>query len=687
MEAKRQREELAQISREMRSPITKTAIIWGILSLVLLCVLCGAGYCFWCLVTVGGPRKDFMDAYATAKLDEIKRYAPAMLVRVEKLKESAERGSTFVEARTVSKDYREARVVLMDARSKAHEERKNYETVKERFDKLYEEAEGRELSKYAPDIWQRIQDLADQARSETDSTFASAHAVDKLGEAIEDLERTRESLHAIKSFKEAESGFLELNKQIVPGEWSRILPDEYASLKGTVSRAEAAERSGNWESAAKEYQAAVAIATPALATIIAKRDAAKAVLDSFSKTLEATDTEDLSTNDPDSWSAIRKAQETLQEAFDSHNYDEMTASTDANVKLVAEAIERVKIAKTTRDDRVKELVDTYAKASEHSRFFRMNWRKEWTAIETNYRQVPELVKAGEYVRLLNAVEALKAKLDALIERREKILAETTKAREALVQLEKDAAMPLLDANLPAEVQKYGFRKNGAVRAERRGSLTDAVDLYGEAYAVLDDALKQAKALRDESRRLALECRSRRDDYDRGIRLFRVDSLREIADCMTRAASHLGQKQYSHAYPLLKHLDELLPEARFTFEHEGTVVDNEMGVMWARDGNGPGCYDGKQCDWATAYEWARSLEFAGLSDWRLPTYDELQVLLRMPTAERNRVFVNTRISVYWSGTYDTVTDLDRMLAADFDTNRNVKKHKRQELYVRAIRSPR
>jgi len=45
--------------------------------------------------------------------------------------------------------------------------------------------------------------------------------------------------------------------------------------------------------------------------------------------------------------------------------------------------------------------------------------------------------------------------------------------------------------------------------------------------------------------------------------------------------------------------------RFTDNGDGTITDNATSLMWAKDGNGVGCYNGGMRTWAQALTWAEA----------------------------------------------------------------------------------
>lgn len=98
---------------------------------------------------------------------------------------------------------------------------------------------------------------------------------------------------------------------------------------------------------------------------------------------------------------------------------------------------------------------------------------------------------------------------------------------------------------------------------------------------------------------------------------------------------------------------------FVDNSDGTITDNATGLMWMQDDNGEGL------TWEEALSYAENKEFAGYSDWRLPTIKELQSIVdytRSPetssSAAINKLFNCTQIineageadfPYFWSGT--------------------------------------
>ncbi|MEI5640597.1 MULTISPECIES: Lcl C-terminal domain-containing protein [unclassified Pseudoalteromonas] len=99
-----------------------------------------------------------------------------------------------------------------------------------------------------------------------------------------------------------------------------------------------------------------------------------------------------------------------------------------------------------------------------------------------------------------------------------------------------------------------------------------------------------------------------------------------------------------------------PTSRFTLNDNGTVTDNQTGLMWMRCSLGQ-AWDGTTCtESVSTYTWAEALasadesNYAGFSDWYLPNIKELASIVEAACynpAINQTVFPNTASSSYWS----------------------------------------
>ena len=59
--------------------------------------------------------------------------------------------------------------------------------------------------------------------------------------------------------------------------------------------------------------------------------------------------------------------------------------------------------------------------------------------------------------------------------------------------------------------------------------------------------------------------------------------------------------------------------RFIDNGDGTIIDNQTGLMWAHKDNG------KPINWDDGRRYCQNFEACGHADWRMPTLAELQTL--------------------------------------------------------------
>lgn len=103
-----------------------------------------------------------------------------------------------------------------------------------------------------------------------------------------------------------------------------------------------------------------------------------------------------------------------------------------------------------------------------------------------------------------------------------------------------------------------------------------------------------------------------------------------------------------------------PTSRFILNNNGTVTDNQTGLMWMRCSLGQ-MWDGTTCtERASTYTWAQALatasetNYAGFSDWYLPNIKELTSIVETACynpAINQTVFPNTPSNGYWSSSPD------------------------------------
>ena len=128
--------------------------------------------------------------------------------------------------------------------------------------------------------------------------------------------------------------------------------------------------------------------------------------------------------------------------------------------------------------------------------------------------------------------------------------------------------------------------------------------------------------------------------------------------------------------------------RFSDNNDGTITDNATGLIWAKDGNGAGCFSGGKKNWADALTWAEGLTFAGHSDWRLPNaYELFSICLLEATNGPPRIdatfFPNTISSDYWSATTFSYS-ANLALGVTFSGGYVYYYGKTSSFYVRAVR---
>jgi hypothetical protein len=120
-------------------------------------------------------------------------------------------------------------------------------------------------------------------------------------------------------------------------------------------------------------------------------------------------------------------------------------------------------------------------------------------------------------------------------------------------------------------------------------------------------------------------------------------------------------------------------------NEGVYVDRETDLMWqdalytdAEDGayaNNRSA--GKSGTFQHAVRYCKRLDYAGYTDWRLPTADELMALHRMPGQQ----FMHFRDKDFWTS---TPTNRGRYYVVFPADAYKYKRSKRESNYIRCVR---
>jgi hypothetical protein len=133
--------------------------------------------------------------------------------------------------------------------------------------------------------------------------------------------------------------------------------------------------------------------------------------------------------------------------------------------------------------------------------------------------------------------------------------------------------------------------------------------------------------------------------------------------------------------------------RFTDSGDGTVTDNQSGLIWLKNAN---CFDRQ--DWSTAMASARSLangdcglrDGSGAGQWRLPRKEEWETLIDKsafnPALPSGLPFTGIQSGPYWSSTHDA-SDTSRAWFVRLNIGDVDWHYKTNDLYVWPVRGGR
>jgi hypothetical protein len=679
-EARRQKKELARIEREMRGPGPRwllPAVIGGV---VLLAVLVFAGYKVWANTVVDNARVPFEDSMEKADIPVMEQYALADWSRVLDLKRRAEEGggSPLERARL----YRQADQLLATTLVAARDASSKVEFVRKNFDLLYEKAVAIDIADLLPDLWKEVEQVKAQAVAEGTSSEDSVNHY-RRGVALLDIVSI--DFPKIEELRRERASYVEQSGDFVLDDYAKSFPEEAKAIADKLAAATEAVRNRDWRAATGHYQAARRELPAAKERLQTAKDNAVAAIAAFDQALATAKGQDAPRDAQAAWLELGKAREAVEQAMGESRYLVARETAEKGVARVKEMLEQITTARSTLQHRRQEAEEGFRTAAAETAFFAANLAQEWAEVVAAHEALAQAVAKGQdIVSVLELTDALKTRLDAVVARKNEMLAGLIATKDRLAALRANPLEKLLDLNLPKQSEAIFLVSREAQRAEERGDVAQAVETYRQWADLLEKALGDLEKLKRQVMEIAQSCTSRAQKYRVGIERFRNANRAVIDQLSKRALGLIREENYLTALPLLTRLDGLIPEQRFTFDRPGTVCDNQEGLMWASDGKGQGCFEGRQVNWHEAFRWVGSLDFAGYRDWRLPTEDELRLIARLAEAERNRAFPNSPVDPYWTGVPDT--DVSRSLAVDIGAARTIVRQKNDLLYVRAVRSP-
>lgn len=673
--------DLAVQARPNRRPV-----MWGVLTVVAALAVAGGVYAFWCFYQVSLATRNFQELYGEVDKALIRTYAGPQWEAVERGKADAEHGSWLLDTKAKCTAYQTAGKAILAARDLANESKKRHTDLRAHFDELWKEAEQQGIRQHAESIAKRIETLLREAGEEKDSTFAPDVACAKLKEAIAILDESRKSYDLIKVYDLCRTAFETLHKQMKREELAHSAPDLLDTLDSLIPRAEAAAGASRWQEAADAYRQAADLLRDGLGKVQSGRQTADETVARLEKAVKGANRRELETNAKAAWAKITERQGTVARSMAQADYAGAVTAAEAALKLLQDTQEKVTEAKAKRDQIIADVDKAYEATAPYRSLLKRNWKDAWAGVEALYKEVQALAKTDDYVELLEKAGALKTQMAKLDEERLGAttgLAQTQQAFEALMAQVTPADMSLNAAELWGKVQE---RRKAAAEAVQQENSKAAVQAYTEATDLLRKARDEAAQVKAAATKLREQTRTEAAACRRGIQTFEPAIQGRLDAAMARGETSWTGGNYRGAQAAYEEAAKLLPAGRFVRRPDGTVIDYRDALMWASDGAGPGCNDGKPTDWDSAVKWVSQLRLGQYGDWRLPTDEELQGLTQLPAEALAAAFPNTRPAKYWTRTTSTA-DVNRVYTVDLGSGKTVQEDRKTPCHMRPVRTVR
>jgi hypothetical protein len=180
------------------------------------------------------------------------------------------------------------------------------------------------------------------------------------------------------------------------------------------------------------------------------------------------------------------------------------------------------------------------------------------------------------------------------------------------------------------------------------ALYKIADSYSTSSDTIDLLADQLAITRREALKRVLRGFIEKEGIDTSVAIPVRDLAVELLGCHGLVLGLAGVTTAINSKPI--------DQGRYLDLGDGVALDTQTGLQWMRCAlgqtwNGQTCVgEAKKFNWEDAKKAADKNNYAGHSDWRLPTIDELKTLIvkgQTPTINQ-QVFPNTPSSWFWSG---------------------------------------
>jgi len=654
-------------------------------ALIVLGVLIAAaiGAVVWRLTQVSKHRNQFIERYHSKDMDIVRRYAPEGLDMVERQKRKAEGSNALTSAGRICKLYRDADAAIARAVLKAQALRDRGADVENEFAALLEEAKAHDLDKHSPGAWQQVQEI--NRAAEKVIRLDLDLALSKLNKAIALLKQAKTAYPAMEEYGKVRTKFDEMRKTVPDEDWSRNLPEEFAALDSAAKQVGNATAKGDWAEALERCREAVGLIEAGRKSFAELEPKAKDAAQRFGRAFRAAESEGLGTGAEEAWDKLVECRRTVRDAYKERDFRTTATAAEEGLQLIEKLMGTVKEAADALKESLTELTKAYAAARKFDKYLTEKHAEKWEEAQKAYEEIRAAVAAGKKAGIRKRADRVSKTLAELLESQAELVKDSAKTVAALKTLISDPRTIILDGNFPDLWKQIEQRKAELSRPDAQELTQETLESYAKLYSLLNDALDKLQGLEREIRKIKAECAARRQKYGRGIEVFRPADAKRMDALTAEIERCVKKQQVVRAHSLAKELSDLTPAQRFTHDGKSTVTDNVLGVMWIRDGRGAGCNGGRELSWDDALTWVDDLLYAGRSDWRLPTGEELKSLLELPLDQRRAIFARTVRAPYWSST--AAKFLAQALAVDLVTGKKLWDSKQTKHCIRPVRAPR
>ncbi|MFW5894077.1 MAG: DUF1566 domain-containing protein [Verrucomicrobiota bacterium] len=616
-------------------------MIWALFALAAIVAV----YAVAARSLVVNARQRYREVYRSMDLSVYRAFNSTGLRQAEQQYREAETMNPYLQTPAILSAADKALQTLRANYEKAREKESRFEKLRETYNVRRQEAQDVGLPELLPDQWARLRELEKSFRSDlSPSQFDYNQAKKDVAEGIAILNSLRRHYDELREYARVLKLQQETLEAMNPDEWRINRPKLHARMEKLREHAEIYAENREWSAATQALQQFQQLREDHWREIAELRSQAEKKMAKAQEAMTGDNAETVKKAAEQQFAELSDKRQRMEQAFLEYRYEDVEKLAQEILTEMQTLKEEAQTLEDSRESLMVEFKTLWKTLENNQTVFRQNWPERWDEIRNLERQIRMLEPDdGRQIELVQALRQAVNKLEELVKMaREEANAAVAK-RKQFQDLVDDTDMELLGRNLPEQRDKIRQLRLTAQNWWDERMYSRATEDFAKAGETLQQAQAKLEQLRESAKTLWETVPQQMDTYARGLEVFVPDTLEEAQELKQDAQQALDDQSFAQAISKLEALEKLMPEKRCAAQENGTVRDFVSGLLW---GAAPEA-GSADLDWYDALTYADDLSFADITEWKLPTRDELLTLQDLSAERRKQLFPTLSDATVWT----------------------------------------